>query len=125
MTPAVAGGARPDDGPPLASQVEDAIRLSREQAVFNRVFFFPPFAATLFRDVRGLSRAGFEFSPEEERRTEGKVYGARIVAPTGQILDLGAVLFRGADGEVKVVKPLIDVQELVRFVTRTTATRAA
>lgn len=100
--------------------MEDAFRLARDQATFGRAFVFPPYVGTLFESVRGLTRAGFQHTSREEKQGWGKALGARIVAPTGEVLDLGDVLVDGETGNISVFRPLRDIQTLVRFIDRAT-----
>lgn len=120
----MAGTARPSGGPPLARQVEEAILLSRARSIFGRTHFFPPFAESLWRSVRGLERSGFHLSTREEERDDGKAFEARVTAPTGRVLDLGAVVLQH-DGGVRVERGLIDIEAFRRFVESATVSEPA
>lgn len=108
--------AQGGDEYPLSRLVSDTIRMRREDAVFRGVHFFPPFAEELFDIIDELYGEGFRLSVDEGKTSEGYQVSGRIWAPDGEKLDLGAVLMTGKD--VKVVRGLVPIHQLVHFVDR-------
>lgn len=102
------------DAEELSRQVSDAIRLRKRDATYNSVYFNVLYLEDLFRNVRGLEQAGFRHTIEEGETRDGHKVAAKLIAPDGSRLDLGAVLLDGEN--FTVIRELAPYQRVVNFV---------
>lgn len=112
--PGLKPGEGADAGRVLSQDLSRLIRLRKDDAVLNRVYFFPPFAQDMCEALPALHDAGFNCTTEDTRTHTGDRISARLQAPDGAELQLGTVLLNGSD--IQVVDELARVQRVIDFV---------
>jgi len=98
----------------LITKTRKILDLTKDKSLVNNTYFNPIFADRLAEKVPELKKTGFNFSKTETESAKGTIISAKVVAPTGEELDLGSLLLDGK--QVIVQRSLTLPDNLLNFI---------